>query len=75
MYAAFTIDKNELNENFLTNLKNFGNSHQLLISVEDYDITETMASDDRRTILERIKYVEEGGELIEVKLEDLEKML
>jgi hypothetical protein len=77
MFATYTLSKNELNEVFLHNLKNFGNSDKLMISIEDYDETEYLmkSAANRDFLLKGIKNVEEGRNLISINIQEIEKLI
>lgn len=77
MFATYTLSKDELNEVFLHNLKNFGNSDKLMISVEDYDETEYLmkSTANRDFLLRGIKNVEEGKNLISINIQEIEKLI
>ncbi len=77
MYATFTLSKDELNIGFINQIKNLIETDQMIISVESHDETEYLSRSQRnhKMLIERMKYVDEGKDLIEVKNEEIEKML
>jgi len=77
MYATFTLSKDEFNIGFIDNVKNLFETDQMIISVESHDETEYLSRSpqNHRMLIERMKYVDEGKDLIEVKNEEIEKML
>jgi antitoxin YefM len=77
MFATYTIGKNELNDAFLNNLKSFGNSDQLIISVEDYDETEYLLKSEanKNILLNAVKNVEEGRNLKSFTIEEFESLI
>jgi len=77
MYATFTLSKDELNIGFINQIKNLIETDQMIISVESHDETEYLSRSSRnhKMLIERMKYVDEGKDLIEVKNEEIEKML
>ena len=77
MYATYTLTKDELNYEFLDNLKKLVNGNQIHLSIESYDETEYLmrSPKNRDILLERIKYVEDGGELIRLTNDELKSLL
>jgi len=76
MYATYTLKKDELNLEFIENLKKLIPTDEVLLSVESYDETEYLMDSpkNREILLERIKYVEEGKDLVEVSQEELKSL-
>jgi PHD/YefM family antitoxin component YafN of YafNO toxin-antitoxin module len=77
MYATYTLNKEELNLEFLEILKKTVTGDHIHISVESYDETEYLlrSPKNKEILLERIKNVEEGKELIQISEDDIKNML
>ena len=77
MYATYTLTKDELNFEFIENLKKLITGNQIQLSIESYDETEYLmrSPKNRDILLERIKYVEDCGELIRLTNEELKSLL
>ena len=77
MYATYTLTKDELNFEFIENLKKLITGNQVQLSFESYEETEYLmrSPKNRDILLERIKYVEDGGELIRLTNEELKSLL
>ena len=77
MYATYTLNKEELNMEFLEALKKTVTGDNIHISVESYDETEYLlrSPKNKEILLERIKNVEEGKELIRISEDDIKNML
>ncbi len=77
MYATFTLSKEEFNIGFVDNIKNLIETDQMIISVVSHDETEYLSRSPRnhKMLIERMKYVDEGKDLVEVKNEEIENML
>ena len=75
MYATYTLKKEELNSEFIENIKKMITTDEILLSVESYDETEYLMKSprNREILLERIKYVEDGKDLIDVPFEEILK--
>ena len=58
MYATYTLKKEELNSEFIENIKKMITTDEILLSVESYDETEYLMKSprNREILLERIKY-------------------
>lgn len=77
MTITFTLRKEELDLNFLEKIKGLISSDQLTISVESHDETEylTRSAKNYKVLMDRIEYVEEGKELIDISTKEIESML
>jgi hypothetical protein len=75
MYATYTLTKEELNYEFLDNLKRMIDSDEILLSIESYDETEYLKSSKRnhKHLLRAIKNVEMNENLIEIPFDDILK--
>ena len=73
MQASYRLNANELDENFLESLKMLFQDKEIEILVYDVDGTDYLSQSDanRPRLLTAIKNVEQGNNLIEIKLEDL----
>ena len=77
MYATYTFKKDELNYEFLDNLKKLIPGDEVHLSVESYDETEYLMRTpaNREILLNRIKDIEDGKELVRITNEELKSLL
>ena len=77
MTATYTLTKDELNFEFLENIKKLITNDEIHLTIESYDDTEYLlrSTKNNEILNERIKYVENGNPLIIVSREELESYL
>ena len=77
MYATYTLTKDELNFEFIENLKKLITGNQVQLSIESYDETEYLMRlpKNREFLLKAIDNVENGGKLITVPIEEIERLI
>ncbi|ROL58101.1 hypothetical protein D9V86_11840 [Bacteroidetes/Chlorobi group bacterium ChocPot_Mid] len=75
MYATYTLKKDELNLEFIENLKKMIPTDQVVISVESYDETDYLrhSKKNHEILMESIKNVEQNKNLIEVPFDEILK--
>lgn len=75
MYVTYTLTKDELNYEFLDNLKKLFNGDEIHLSVECYDETEYLLKSEKNRdyLLKSIDNVNNNRNLIEVSFEDILK--
>ncbi|MFH1050987.1 MAG: hypothetical protein V1779_08705 [bacterium] len=76
MYATYTLKKDELNNEFIENVKKMITTDEILLSVESYDETEYLRSSKRNheKLLKSIRNVEKNENLVEVSFDDILKI-
>ena len=76
MYANYQLKAEEFDLNFFNSIKETFKGRDIDISINDYDETEYLLSSpkNRGILLERMKNVEEGKNLITFTLEEFEKL-
>ena len=74
MQSSFRLNARELDQNFLESLKTLFQDKEIEIIVYDIDETAYLSKSEanRQRLLQAIKNVENGTNLIEVNLDDLE---
>ncbi|NEQ65303.1 MAG: hypothetical protein F6K21_07365 [Symploca sp. SIO2D2] len=74
MESSFRLNARDLDQNFLESLKTLFQDKEIEIIVYDVDETAYLSKSEgnRQRLLQAIKNVENGTNLIEVNLEDLE---
>ncbi|OGU13370.1 MAG: hypothetical protein A2X61_14815 [Ignavibacteria bacterium GWB2_35_12] len=77
MHATYQINADELNFDFFQSVKDTFKGKEIEISIMDFDETEYLlrSPKNKEILLQRIKDVEEGKNLIEVPIEEFEKVL
>ncbi len=77
MHATFQIKADELNYEFFKSVKDTFKGKEIEISIMDFDETEYLlrSPKNKEILIQRIKDVEEGKNLIEVPIEEIEKNL
>ena len=77
MHATYQINADELNFDFFQSVKDTFKGKEIEISIMDFDETEYLlrSPKNKEILLQRIKDVEEGKNLIEVPIEEIEKVL
>lgn len=73
MYAAYTLTKDELNQDFIDRLKNMITGNQVYLTIENYDETEYLMNSpkNKEHLSKAIEYVDSGKPLIEVPIEKI----
>ena len=76
MYANYQLKAEEFDLNFFNSIKETFKGKDVDISINDYDETEYLlrSPKNRDILLERMKNVEEGKNLITFSLEEFEKL-
>jgi len=74
MESSFRLNARDLNQNFLESLKTLFQDREIEIIVYDVDETAYLSKSEanQQRLLKAIKNVENGTNMIEVNLEDLE---
>ena len=76
MYATYTLKKDELNLEFIENLKKMIPTDEVLLSVESFYETDYLRRSKRNheMLMESIKNVEQNKNLIEVPFDEILKI-
>ncbi len=77
MHATYQVKAEELNYELFQSIKDTFKGKEIEISIIDYDETEYLlrSPKNKEILLQRIKEVEEGKDLLTVPIEEIEKIL